>query len=446
MQNGTKSNGSHPRSNRYTADQKRHTLLLVASGMEMAKAGRVIGATGESVRRWRDEAVANGTMPEVPTAAEIDAGDNGRATAVVPGRDTDVGVMSSDDDSAAEVDAEGVAPQTPASGSKLAQGVVAQDGAATTTAPQDPGFGLSHYEVDAILDLKGKHPAMQAPQIRAQLKRKKGWRLSVRAVDRVLRKHGYEPDHRGSRPKGPEPTRFEAPHRGALWQMDFTELRVGANRLYLLCALDDHSRFIVGHVLCQQAKTEVAVDLVRTAIAQHGKPEAIRTDRGGAFLARDGDETFTKVLEQELIEHIVGRPYHPQGGGKIEAFFGTLKRELWQVVQMDSVDHAKVQVTEFIDHYNHHRAHMGIDGLTPADRFFGRAQKVLALIDGISRRRAAALQQVATVGAPIEELLSPLAAAPTEVVRLMIVDGRLTLRLCGAQVDLGPIRPANIAA
>jgi hypothetical protein len=67
--------------------------------------------------------------------------------------------------------------------------------------------------------------------IRAQLKRFLGWRISVKAIARVLRKAGYASVHRKGRPVGGEqPRRFEAPHRGALWQLDFTELRVGSER------------------------------------------------------------------------------------------------------------------------------------------------------------------------------------------------------------------------
>ena len=43
--------------------------------------------------------------------------------------------------------------------------------------------------------------------------------------------------------------RFEAPHRNSLWQLDFTELRVGSERRWLLVIEDDFSRFVVGHVL-----------------------------------------------------------------------------------------------------------------------------------------------------------------------------------------------------
>ena len=42
---------------------------------------------------------------------------------------------------------------------------------------------------------------MGAAQIKAELKRFKGWRISIRAIDRVLRNADYEPVHRGSRRK-----------------------------------------------------------------------------------------------------------------------------------------------------------------------------------------------------------------------------------------------------
>jgi hypothetical protein len=46
-------------------------------------------------------------------------------------------------------------------------------------------------EVAAILEWKKKHPSMGPAQLRAQLKRFMGWRLSIKAIARVLRGHGY---------------------------------------------------------------------------------------------------------------------------------------------------------------------------------------------------------------------------------------------------------------
>lgn len=280
---------------------------------------------------------------------------------------------------------------------------------------------------------------MGPAQIRAQLKRFKGWRVSIKAIAKVLRDNGYELVHRGSRPQGASDHRFEAPRRNALWQMDFGEFRVAGEKLHLLVAVDDFSRYAVGHALSSSPSSAVATKVLREAMARHGKPEAVRTDRGGAFQAREEEGDFARVLEVELIDHIVGHSYHPQGGGKVESMIGTVRRELWDVEHFAGVGEAGRRVDEFIEEYNHARAHMGIDGLTPADRFFGRADRVLAAIDAISRGRQGAEAMALAKGAPFEEALGIRTGAPLEVLRLVIDDGQMELRFCGARVRLGMV-------
>jgi hypothetical protein len=80
---------------------------------------------------------------------------------------------------------------------------------------------------------------------------------------------------------------------------------------------------------------------------------------------------------------------------------------------------------------------MGIDGLVPADRFFGRADHVLARINATSRGRIAATSTVP--GAPVEETLTTATGAPMEVLRLVIHEGMMDLRFCGARVQLGQL-------
>jgi len=309
---------------------------------------------------------------------------------------------------------------------------------ATNKAPHDPGQGLGTHEAQAILALKKRHPSMGPAQIRAQLKRFKAWRLSVRAIARVLRLHGYEPVARSSRPKDFTPQSWEAPWRNAIWQADFTELRIGTERRQLLVLLDDFSRFCVGHRLLEEPTSEAVVEVLREAIRRHGKCEALYTDRGGPFLAWRATSSLAHFLEEQLIDHILSKAYRPMGRGKIEALIGTLQRELWQVRHFDSVEEAEEQLTRFLEHYNHQRAHMGIDGLTPADRFFGRWETVRNAIDAQSRKRQAASAAGTTELPWTEEILHPGIA---EVLRLTVIHGVMELRFCGARILLGKVEP-----
>ena len=100
---------------------------------------------------------------------------------------------------------------------------------------------------------------------------------------------------------------------------------------------------------------------------------------------------------------------------------------------------AEERLSSFFESYNHRRAHMGIDGLTPADRFFGRGDRVLDAINAISRRRQGSLALLESSNGVFEELTSPWSKAPLEVLRLVLVDHTMELRFCGARVRLGTI-------
>jgi hypothetical protein len=62
--------------------------------------------------------------------------------------------------------------------------------------------------------------------------------------------------------------------------------------------------------------------------------------------------------------------------GKIERFWGTLWRECVESAVFVDLADAQRRIGLFIDHYNFQRAHQGIEGLVPADRFFGAAAEV----------------------------------------------------------------------
>lgn len=297
--------------------------------------------------------------------------------------------------------------------------------------PDHPG-GLSQMEVDSILDLKKKNPNMGPAQIKAQLKRFQGLRVSPKAIARVLKTYGYELEKRGGEKRTEEVHRWEAPYRNALWQMDFADLRVGSTRVSLLVILDDFSRFLVGARLMTEVTSEAVVEVLSEAIRRHGKPLAVYTDRGGPFLAWRQEGTFKRFLEKEIIDHHVSPAYRPQGRGKIEALIHTVQKELWEVVHFESVEEARHAVAAFAHRYNHERAHMGIDGLTPADRFFGRWDEVKARIEEEARRRERRLDPGISQDQPSKD-------SPLEVVRMVVVDDRMEIRLLGHRVVVGKI-------
>jgi len=378
---------------RFSEEDRKKALELMLRGMRRAEIARRIGCSTESLRLWARAA----ERPPQPNEQRH----GGREPR---GRD-------------ARVEKKGKAE-------------------ARSTVPHDPPAGLSQPEVQAILEYRRRHPTMGPAQIRAQLKRFKGWRISLRAIARVLRVNGYDLQHRQGRPEEPEPPRrWEAPYRNALWQIDATEVRIPEGRRALVVMIDDFSRYIVGCELFETLVSENIVAMLKEAIRLHGKPAAIYTDRAGPFLAWGRPESLQRFLEAELIDHYTTRAYRPQGRGKVEAAIATLKRELWEVQHFASEEEARAELRLFVDRYNHRRAHLGLEGLTPADRFHGRWEKVLALVQAESRNRQGVADLRETGGISTELLPEGWA----EIIRLVVVDGALELRFFGHRVRLGRI-------
>lgn len=382
---------------RYSLEFKRKCLELLAAGMTLEAVATKKGVSTVSLGRWKKAAKQDGSYPDEERVAGESAAAN---------RPNNQG----------EVEPAGAGPDRQGSASR---------------APKDNIAGLSDEEVAEILKLKKDHVSMGPAQMRAQLKRFFGWRISVRAIARVLRANGYRTEHRAARQEQ-ELQRFEAVRPNALWQMDALSLRVHKLRVYLHLVIDDYSRFIVGHGLSETITSEDAVACLERAVAKHGRPERVLTDRGGQFLAVREETSFRKHLERECIDHSVSRPYHPQTLGKVESVNRAIQKELIYVREFATVDEMAAAVDGWICGYNFKRAHMGIDGLVPADRYFGLQGRVLAEVQARSRGRQSTLGAGGRIGGPLEELGGPL-----EVLRLVLVEGRLELRFCGQSMELG---------
>jgi hypothetical protein len=105
-------------------------------------------------------------------------------------------------------------------------------------------------------------------------------------------------------------------------------------------------------------------------------------------------------LEKRGIKQIVATPRRPQTLGKIERFWGTLWRECVESAVFVDLGDARQRIGWFIDHYNFQRPHQGIDGLVPADRFFGAASEVKKTLQARVQANALALAREGMPKAP----------------------------------------------
>lgn len=119
---------------------------------------------------------------------------------------------------------------------------------------------------------------------------------------------------------------FEFSCFGQLWIADFMHgprVFEGAKKrkTYLHAILDDATRYLVAGKFHIAENTEAMVVDIRDAIRRFGIPGAFYTDNGAAFKSRHL-KTIAARLGFELPH---SPPYRPQGRGKIERFFRTVR-------------------------------------------------------------------------------------------------------------------------
>jgi transposase InsO family protein len=261
------------------------------------------------------------------------------------------------------------------------------------------GSKLPELTKRTIVLLKQAHPDWGCQRISDMLVRGPALPASASGVARVLHEAGYELEEVPTCSHPDKVRHFERAKPNELWQTDlFTFVLKRQNRrVYLVAFMDDHSRFITGYGLHASQSGALVLEVLRAAINSFGTPGEVLTDNGSQYVTWRGKSAFTKELEKRGIKQIVAAPRRPQTLGKIERFWGTLWRECVASAVFVDLGDAQRRIGWFIDHYNFCRPHHGLDGLFPADRYFGAAPEVKKTLQA---RVAANALELARQGVP----------------------------------------------
>jgi hypothetical protein len=130
--------------------------------------------------------------------------------------------------------------------------------------------------------------------------------------------------------------RFEAADPNDLWCGDGLHgPRVGDRKTYLFAFLDDHSRLAAGYRFGYAEDTVRLAAALRPALAARGVPAGIYVDNGSAFC----DAWLLRACAKLGVRLVHSQPGRPQGRGKIERFFRTVREQfLVEVTDTTSED------------------------------------------------------------------------------------------------------------
>ena len=187
--------------------------------------------------------------------------------------------------------------------------------ASRTAEPATPAAVL-----DLAVKLKLETPGRTAAQVTAIIEAADGWAPSERTVQRLFARHGLN-----TRPDGTPPVafaRFEAAAPNDRWTGDALHgPMVGGHKAYLFAFIDDHSRAIPGYRWGHSEDTVRLEAALRHGLGSRGIPRSIYVDNGSAFVAAP----LLRACAVLGIRLVHSRPGKPQGRGKIERFFRTVR-------------------------------------------------------------------------------------------------------------------------
>ena len=119
---------------------------------------------------------------------------------------------------------------------------------------------------------------------------------------------------------------LEITRANQVWSLDISYIPMRKGFMYLLAIMDVYSRYILGWSLSNTMEAEWVVDLLRTTVLQHGKPEIINSDQGSQFTS-DEYVNYVKSLETVKISM----------DGKGRAIVNVYIERFWRTIKYDKL-------------------------------------------------------------------------------------------------------------
>jgi len=231
-------------------------------------------------------------------------------------------------------------------------------------------------ERNKVVEFALERPELSPRELACHITDNKGWFISESSVYRILKQRGLITSPAWIVMAAADEFKDKTNRIHQQWQTDFTYFKIiGWGWYYLATVMDDYSRYIITWELCSNMETDDAKRVVGEAILESGigkdqRPRLL-SDNGSCYISSE----FKKFIDDVDLGHVQGAPYHPQTQGKIERYHRTMKN----VVKLENYffpDELRAALKSFVHYYNNERYHESLENMTPADVYFGRAQKI----------------------------------------------------------------------
>ena len=232
--------------------------------------------------------------------------------------------------------------------------------------PRTPGHLL-----ELASNLRKEDPFRTAAHIAEIIRTQTGWSPNERTLQRYFKATGLTRAQLTS--QNIAFGRFEANYPNEIWVGDALHGPVIAGKKAILfCYCDDHSRLITAHRWTHSEDTFSAQAALRRGILSRGIPEILYLDNGSPFVSRQ----LLRALAVLGIRLVHSKPRRPQGRGKIERFFRTVREQF--LIEVAHSDISSLEVLEerfqgWVEQVYHRRIHSET-GQSQLERFSIKAK------------------------------------------------------------------------
>jgi len=213
-------------------------------------------------------------------------------------------------------------------------------------------------------------------RMQMNLKRRFSLHCNKKRVYRVMRAIGMKSVIRRKRPNytrsTPEITaenilnrNFTAENLNEKWLTDVTEFKCGnGSKLYLSAILDLKDKSIVSYEIGHSNNNQLAFNTFDAAILKYpyAKP-LFHSDRGYQYT----NKVFKTKLDNQGMTQSMSRVGRCIDNGPMEAFWGTIKAEMYYLQKFSGYDSLKVAIDKYMLFYNNHRYQEKLGGLAPLE-------------------------------------------------------------------------------
>ena len=158
---------------------------------------------------------------------------------------------------------------------------------------------------------------------------------------------------------------FTAEALNEKWLTDVTEFKYGdSNKMYLSAILDLKDKSIVSYVIGHRNDNQLAFETFDLAVQKYPDAKPLfHSDRGYQYTSK----VFKTKLDAAGMTQSMSRVGRCIDNGPMEAFWGTLKAEMYYLHRFFDYSSLRTAIEQYIHFYNNGRYQAKLDGYAPLE-------------------------------------------------------------------------------